>query len=60
MTDEWIHLGTANGWKDDPPEWVKHQEQCEGSDETRKNLGTCYNAYRCNKCKITWSVDSSG
>jgi len=76
-----MNLGTMNGWKTEPVEYVNHLENCGREytykyflgkpgdfemrtdrryNETRKNLGNCYNEYTCQDCGISYKVDSSG
>ena len=47
-------LGTANGWRETPSivENCTHQLK-------ERNLGRCYNEYRCDICGYTYRVDSS-
>jgi len=51
---ETVSCNTVNGVITRTPTMVRVYN------ETRKQLGNCYNEYTCNDCGISYKVDSSG
>lgn len=62
MENEIKYIGIANSWtsKDKTPQEFKdHQQNCKWEDMKSVKLGRCYQRVTCNKCKISYEVDSS-
>ena len=51
-------LGTVNGWKKCPEEYMKCQVEANHI-TAHRNIGICHNEYTCKICGIKWRIDSS-
>lgn len=53
------HLGYANGWGSQTPEFVTKCREKDHLILPAKLNGRCHTAYRCDICRYSYSVDSS-
>lgn len=62
MENQIEYIGIANAWtsEDNTPEkFTNHQKNCSFGDMQMIKLGRCYHKIICNKCNISYEVDSS-
>ncbi len=58
-TSDYKHLGTANGWREDPEEVIQCRATKGCYPQAIQRHGRCFHRYACHRYKVTWDVDSS-